>query len=77
VFNYRNVHESFGMFTTTYFKVLHNVVSITSVHSFMLRFWNLVEQKVNNLNSKSGAAKQKPQRLANDIESEKPLYTRK
>lgn len=53
IFNYRNVHESFGLFTTVFFKVLHNAVQITSVHSFLLKFWNLVLPKVLNLNNKS------------------------
>jgi hypothetical protein len=79
IFNYRNVHEVFSLFTITYFKVMHNVVSITAVHTFMLKFWMLVHQKVVNLNKKLQAAKAKPSRLSNitDLESVKPLYTRK
>jgi hypothetical protein len=79
IFNYRNVHEVFALFTKTYFKVLHNVVTITAVHTFMLKFWLLVHQKLVNLNLKTQAAKAKPSRLSSitDLESVKPLYTRK
>lgn len=79
IFNYRNVYEAFALFTSTYFKVLHNVIAITAVHTFMIKFWLLVQQKVANLNTKTHAANAKPSRLVSitDLESVKPLYTRK
>jgi hypothetical protein len=41
IFNYRNIAEAFPLFTTIFFRVLNNVISITTVHSFALKFWNL------------------------------------
>ena len=78
IFNYRNIHDYFGLFTTTFFRVLHNAVPITPVHSLLLKFWNLVLPKVINLSAKA-KDKVKPQRLAhlNELETERPLYSRR
>jgi len=46
IFNYRNVHEVFGLFNKIFFRVLHNVVSMSTVHNFLIKFWMLVLERV-------------------------------
>lgn len=46
LFNWRNVVDLFGKFTSIWFKVVQNCICAPTVHAFMTKLWGLILGKM-------------------------------